>query len=463
MYALSLLLLGDSQTVYWNIGCGTDLKPTCILYPKTVEEVSHIVKLLNQNNETFAVKSGGHSPNKRFASIDGGPLIALQEMTQLNYDNATQTIAVGPGNRWQHVVQATGKYGRSVVSGRLGHVGVPGLLLGGGLSFLSAERGWASTHVVEYQLVLPNGTITTASRTHNPDLHRALQSGGGQFGIVTRFTLNTFEQGPVWGGVRFYNGDKTPQLLAAVRDFTEYYPDPRAGLILTAETTLYGYADLWVMFYFWNGASPPAHVFENFTKLPPMIDTVKTQSYTDLVYANNAFVLNGSYYSIATETLPLPDAKNGVEVMTAVHNHWKNTSAQVSDKIFGSVASVAYQPMPKLISQQTKKYGGNVMDMGEDGHRIILEYDYSYINGFAENERIGDKANRELYSGVRSIIQKFMNDGKLPNISTPLFMNDAYHAQDFWGRFKERDFMKSVKAKIDPGDFFGKRTHGWKL
>jgi FAD/FMN-containing dehydrogenase len=69
--------------------------------------------------------------------------------------------------------------------------------LSGGLSFLSTQYGWASTHVLQYEIVLANGTITTASKNFNPDLYWVLQGGGNNFGIVTEFTLRTFPQGPV--------------------------------------------------------------------------------------------------------------------------------------------------------------------------------------------------------------------------------------------------------------------------
>src|ERR1700712_1929762 len=95
----------------------------------------------------------------------------------------------------------------------------------GGLSFLSTQYGWASTHVVEYEIVLANGTITKASRTQNRDLHQALQGGGSSFGVVTSFTLSTFPQDhQVWGGTRSYTAAQTPKMLAAIRDFTEHYP-----------------------------------------------------------------------------------------------------------------------------------------------------------------------------------------------------------------------------------------------
>jgi hypothetical protein len=154
--------------------------------------------------------------------------------------------------------------------------------------------------------VLANGTITKASKTQNPDLHCALQSGGNAFGIVTKFTLRTFPIGKVWGGTRFYAKDKTPKLLAAVRDFTQYYPDPKAAIIATAEATAYGAAQLWVIFFFYDGPSPPEHVFQNFTRIAHLNSDTKMQSYSKLLYGNNNYVLNGSYYSV-TSTVPLEE------------------------------------------------------------------------------------------------------------------------------------------------------------
>jgi hypothetical protein len=52
-------------------------------------------------------------------------------MKKLEYDPKTESVKVGPGNRWQDVALALSKYNRNSVGGRMGHVGVPGLLLGG--------------------------------------------------------------------------------------------------------------------------------------------------------------------------------------------------------------------------------------------------------------------------------------------------------------------------------------------
>lgn len=49
-----------------STGC-SGLKPECVLLPRSAEDVSEMLKLLVANNEPFAIKSGGHNPNKYFA------------------------------------------------------------------------------------------------------------------------------------------------------------------------------------------------------------------------------------------------------------------------------------------------------------------------------------------------------------------------------------------------------------
>jgi hypothetical protein len=53
----SLEYLTEQQN-YWSTGCSA-LKPSCIFFPRSADEVATIVRVLNANNETFAVKSGG--------------------------------------------------------------------------------------------------------------------------------------------------------------------------------------------------------------------------------------------------------------------------------------------------------------------------------------------------------------------------------------------------------------------
>ena len=107
------------------------LLPACILVPSTAAEVSAIIQTLRGNNENFAVKAGGHNPNRFFSSIRNGPLINLKALDKLTYDPISKTAKIGPGNRWSAVAKGLESYNVTVVGGRIGHVGVGGYLVGG--------------------------------------------------------------------------------------------------------------------------------------------------------------------------------------------------------------------------------------------------------------------------------------------------------------------------------------------
>jgi FAD/FMN-containing dehydrogenase len=52
----------------------------------------------------------------------------------------------------------------------------------GGISFLSAQHGMAADNILEYEMVLANGSIVTISQQRNPSTVRALRGGGDQVG-----------------------------------------------------------------------------------------------------------------------------------------------------------------------------------------------------------------------------------------------------------------------------------------
>ncbi len=78
------------------------------------------------------VKAGGHNGNPGFADT-AGVQIALSRLSMVEYDAASQTVAVGPGLLWEDVYAALETHGVNVVGGRTPGVGVSGFSLGGGM------------------------------------------------------------------------------------------------------------------------------------------------------------------------------------------------------------------------------------------------------------------------------------------------------------------------------------------
>lgn len=104
--------------------------PGCILEPLSVSQLQKAVPLLVKGNASFAIRSGGHSPNHGFANIDGGVLIGMSNFSRLQYNPTAGTAVVGAGLRWGEVYSGLGQFNVTAVGGRVLDVGVGGLILG---------------------------------------------------------------------------------------------------------------------------------------------------------------------------------------------------------------------------------------------------------------------------------------------------------------------------------------------
>ncbi|KAI1336056.1 hypothetical protein F5Y15DRAFT_217317 [Xylariaceae sp. FL0016] len=467
-YPLSLSYINE-QNKYWSTSC-IALTPSCIIFPKDASEVSAIVKALNNNTENFAVKSGGHNPNSYFSSVEGGPLISFAQIDEAILDPDTGILRAGPGNRLDGIAAKLQGTGWTFVGGRIGNTGIGGLILGGGLSYMSAQYGWSASSVIEYEVVLANGTLTTASNDKNPDLFKALKGGGNNFAIVTAYILQTYRQGLVYGGnlVFLQSAETDAKLLKAVRDFTEYNTDDKAAVIVTAERST-GLAvpgldielvDSWILFLFYDGEVVPDGIFNNFTDIGPLLNTCTKRTYADLMADSNWVIVKAEVVQIGTETIPMPSLEYA-DQMSAIHAHWRNVSSTVLLEP-GIVASIAYQPFPKRIAEAARERGGDLIDADAEAHRLILELNYSFIPQ-TDYDKMAD-VHSATYGGIRDLVEEWTAEGMMPDIYLPVFMNYGFYREDYWSRLRpeSRESAQQVSAAYDPNDFFRNRTGGWK-
>ncbi|EIT77360.1 hypothetical protein AO1008_08860 [Aspergillus oryzae 100-8] len=251
------------------------------------------------------------------------------------------------------------------------------------------------------------------------------------------------------------SADKTPQVLEAIRDFTENYPDDKAAIIVTAEHA--ALINTWIMFLFYDGPEPPQGVFDGFKAIGPL-DTTKTwDSYYDLLKNNDFFILKGQRYTIATETTPVPNKTVGAEVMQTYYDHWFNITNTVLG-VPNMIGSIAFQPMPRTIAQKAQARGGDLINFPTDQDYLVIELDFSY--GLSASDEKIDAANKNLFNGFDRIISNYIDEGVLPDVYRPLFMNDANYAQDYWARLGSTEQAREVRKKYDPELFFQKRTSG---
>ena len=226
-----------SLASYWALQ-ESQIQPTCIISPTTAQDVSLTIYLLVAGNKTyphqcqFAVKSGGHTWWAGAANIASGITIDLAPLNEVTVSPDQTLVRIGPGNRWKDVYTVLDALSLSTSGGRVGDVGVGGLILGGGISFFSPRFGWVCDNVMNFEIVLASGEIVNANSTSNPDLQIALRGGSNNFGIVTAFDMKLFPQGDLWGGITVNDISQRAAQFAAFEAFTgNPYYDPYAALI----------------------------------------------------------------------------------------------------------------------------------------------------------------------------------------------------------------------------------------
>lgn len=201
--------------------------------PATVLEVSKALEVLSGSFECeFAIKGRGHAPAPGFANVKGGVVIDLTTLSAVSLNQDSSVASVGAGAKWLDVYQHLDGSGVQVAGGRNGNVGAGGLLLGGGISHFTTKVGWGCDNVVNYEVVLANGTIINADKTNHPDMFLALKGGGNNLGVVTRFDLETFPQGDISTTTITYNISQRAEVFEAFTKLIESPNyDPLASLI----------------------------------------------------------------------------------------------------------------------------------------------------------------------------------------------------------------------------------------
>ncbi len=199
-------------------------KPALVVQPTSAAEVAAAVAFARDHGLLLGVKGGGHHIAGT-AIAEGGLNLDMSRMRDVAVDPEARLAHVGPGCRLGDVDRATQEHGLATPLGFISEVGVAGLTLGGGLGYLTRRFGWTVDNLEEVEIVTADGGIRRASRNEHPDLFWAVRGGGGNFGVVTRFTFRLHEVGPiVYGGLIGWPFERADEILRAYRTITSEAP-----------------------------------------------------------------------------------------------------------------------------------------------------------------------------------------------------------------------------------------------
>jgi hypothetical protein len=173
----------------------------------------------------ISVRGGGHNVSGNAVS-DGGLMIDLSLMKDIQVDPESRTATAQPGVVFGELDRATQPYGLAVPGGIVSETGIAGLTLGGGFGWLTRKYGFTCDNLISAEVVTASGELLTASAAENPDLYWGIRGGGGNFGIVTSFRYQLQPVGPdVLAGTIIYSLEAASEALRFYRDFTASTPE----------------------------------------------------------------------------------------------------------------------------------------------------------------------------------------------------------------------------------------------
>ena len=424
----------DEAVLIWN---GMVAKvPALVLRPTSTEDVATAVRFAADHGLLLAVKGGGHNIAGT-ALVSGGLNLDMSLMREVVVDAAAKRAHAGPGCLVKDLDRETQAHGLATVMGFVSETGIAGLTLGGGIGYLTRRFGWTVDNLEEVEIVTADGQVRIANRDENADLFWALRGGGGNLGIVTRFTFRLHEVGPtITGGLIAWSAERAEEVLATYRDVTGSSPRE-----LTLALTI--------------RLAPPAPFLPPVWHGKPIVGMVVCHSGPDAEADLAAVRALGDPIVDLVMEKPYVAQQSMLDATQpkGPHYYWKTEFVPgLSDGFLESFRAGALRVTSPMSQSIIFQLGGALNERSEDDG-AVGNRDARYVTGFAGSWLPADPRASEHVAWVRDsweAIRPFSTGGNYVNFQVA--DDDPVRTAAAYGANYER--LQQLKATYDPHNLF---------
>jgi FAD/FMN-containing dehydrogenase len=219
----------DDARRVWN--AIFDRRPALLVRPTGPEGVATAIRFGRDHGLEIAVRGGGHSAAGHSTS-EGGLLLDLSRMRGVTVDPVRRIARAKGGALLGELDVAAQAHGLVCPVGVIGHTGVGGLTLGGGMGRLQRNFGLTIDNLRAIELVTADGRTVRASESEEPELFWGIRGAGANFGVVTAFDFDLHEFGPLLHrGVRIFPAAKVHEVWSLFRAVAAAAPDELALIL----------------------------------------------------------------------------------------------------------------------------------------------------------------------------------------------------------------------------------------
>jgi FAD/FMN-containing dehydrogenase len=291
----------DDARRLWN--AVHDRRPAVIVRPTTAAKVATAIRFAREHDLEIVVKSGGHSA-AGFKGADGCLVVDLSEMRGVEVDPRTRIARSNGGAFLGELDVAAQAHGLVCPVGVVGHTGVAGLTLGGGVGRLQRNFGLTIDNLAAVEIATADGRLVRASETEEPELFWGLRGAGWNFGIATAFEFRLQPFGPdLHRGVLTFPGSQVQEIWATFRAYAPSAPETVSAIFgIDRAGADAGYPDEMVgkpiTFLAWNHSGSADDVERDTAGLrvgpKPVTTTIGSVPYLDVQTAHDlAFAWGG--------------------------------------------------------------------------------------------------------------------------------------------------------------------------
>ncbi|XEV07541.1 hypothetical protein FSHL1_012828 [Fusarium sambucinum] len=435
--------------------------PFCFVLPTTTEEVSQTIIALRDagggaGDWHIAVRSGGHGTDHS-NNIDTGVTIDLTQINATTYNKETNIASVGTGARWGAVYADLLEHDVSVMGGREGVVGVGGLVLGGGVSWYTPKRAFACDNVVNYEVVLANGSVIHANPHVHGDLWKALKGGGANFGIVTRFDMEAFPAQNITKETTVVDMEHLDEVLGAVVDFTSLDQSFEDDYLLTvfnydqaSDSTVISLTEVNTANNLNSSAFETVRMIPTLRRIPP-----KSMSLAESAHGSS---LSDEMRTIGAGPITVANNPRILRFIVDQYNRFvKDIKEKVNPANFSTIFDL--QPLPSRVADYSVSKGGNMLGLERNNRDRVIAAPGAIL--FGNQYSAQDVAL--IYQLSVAMNQKIIAHAKSLGLSEDwvyLAYGDAQ--QDPLGSYGQDNVnhIRQVAHKYDPEGFFQKRVPG---